>query len=104
VGNLHDSGGRILALEIDQSIGPDYSGDFEPVAAVPQMAMALILRKTSPGSGFGTGNSRIANVLFAVSMQAFIVFGIISLDSLPGQKNHREGIDPNALGRLLSAV
>ena len=28
----------------------------------------------------GTGNSLISNVLIAVSMQAFMVFGIISLD------------------------
>jgi hypothetical protein len=46
--------------------------------SVPQMATALILHKTSPGSGSGTGRSFISNVLTAVSMQAFIVFGIIS--------------------------
>jgi hypothetical protein len=50
--------------------------------SVPQMAMAFILHNTSPGSGWGTGSSRIANVLFAVSIHAFMVFGIISLDSL----------------------
>src|SRR3989339_927950 len=62
--------------------------------SVPQMAIAFILHKTSPGSGSGTGNSRISKVLKAVSMQAFIVFGIIFPDSLPGQKNHRVRIDP----------
>ena len=44
------------------------------------MAMALIRHRTSPGSGSGTGNSLISNVLIAVSMQAFMVFGIIPLD------------------------
>lgn|SRR3989339_850517 len=72
--------------------------------SVPQMETAHILHKTSSGSGWETGDSRIANVLFALTIRAFIVFGIIPTDTLPGQKNHRNGIDPNALSRLLSAV
>jgi hypothetical protein len=50
--------------------------------SVPQMATALILQRTSPAAGVGTGNSRIANVLIPVSMHAFIVLGITTLSSL----------------------